>query len=143
VTFFCGDFKVCMLGSREWTRIVGNFCEVSALNIKCDHTHTHEPWGFARDENGRQVWATSLESRYPRKMCIVLVTMVQFAERLGLKLKPTSILDDPNPLDCSTFTDKCRRTAQAGKDCTGSFRLVFCCSFCCHRPERHPMSTHV
>jgi len=101
VDFFCGDFQVCMLGGArdKWTRIIGNFPAVVSLNIKCDHSHTHEPWGFARDDDGRQVWATSLESRYPRKMCIALVQLVlQFAASLGVQQMPASILDASDPL---------------------------------------------
>ena len=55
---------------------MGNFPGILSLNIPCDRKHTQEPWGFARDADGKQVWATSLESRYPRKMCVALVTLV-------------------------------------------------------------------
>ncbi len=49
-----------------------------------------------------QVWATSLESQYPKKMCVVLASIVlQVAEDRGLKLKAqdlTSGLQNPLPM---------------------------------------------
>eukprot|EP00435_Cladocopium_sp_Y103_P060549 s295_g22.t1 len=104
VDVYCGDFQVCMLGGTrdKWTRIIGNFPDVSSLNIPCNGQHSHEPWGFAKDLDGSQVWATALESKYPKKMCVALVTLVlDFAEGRGLKLRATSILDDTNPLQTS------------------------------------------
>ena len=98
---FCADFQVCMLGGTrdKWTRIVGNFPGLLALNIACDRRHTHEPWGFARDADGKQIWATSLESRYPKKMCMALVTIaLEFLETRGLTLKANSLEDALNPL---------------------------------------------
>ena len=69
------------------------------MNIKCDRSHTHLPWCFATDQLGQQVWATSLESQYPRKMCIALVnTVLHFASQQGLKLRANSLLEDNNPL---------------------------------------------
>ena len=87
-------------GDRDkWTRIVANFGGITVLNIKCDRSHTHLPWGFAKDQLGQQVWATSLESQYLRKMCIALVnTVLQFASKQGLKLRANSFLEDNNPL---------------------------------------------
>ena len=98
---FCADFQVCMLGGTrdKWTRIVRNFPGLLALNIACDRRHTHEPWGFARDADGKQIWATSLESRYPKKMCMALVTIaLEFLETRGLTLKANSLEDALNPL---------------------------------------------
>lgn len=98
---YFADFQVCMLGGDrdKWTRIVANFGGITVLNIKCDRSHTHLPWGFAKDQLGQQVWATSLESQYLRKMCIALVnTVLQFASKQGLKLRANSFLEDNNPL---------------------------------------------
>ena len=98
---YVADFQVCMLGGDrdKWRRIVANFRGITVLNIKCDRSHTHLPWGFAKDQLGQQVWATSLESQYPRKMCITLVnTVLHFASQQGLKLRANSLLEDNNPL---------------------------------------------
>ena len=87
---FCADFQVCMMGgSRDkWTRVLANFQEIAAMSVSCDQSHCHAPWGFAKDETGRQVWATSLESQYPKKMCVVLTFIIlQVAEHRGLKRK--------------------------------------------------------
>ena len=70
-----------------------------SLNIECDRSHSHEPWGFSRDAEGKQVWATSLESKYPRKMCVALVNLVlDFLATNGLTLRATSLDDALNPL---------------------------------------------
>ena len=96
------EFQHCMMGgSRDkWTRIIANFPSISQMSIKCDRTHTHAAWGFAHDEQGRQVWATSLESQYPRKLCITLVSVVmQFAAAKGLQLPALDLQADlDNPL---------------------------------------------
>ena len=94
---YVADFQVCMLsGDRDkWTRIVANFFGITVLNIKCDRSHTHLPWGFAKVHMGQQVWATSLKSQYLRKMCIALVNIVlHFASQRGLKLRANSLLED-------------------------------------------------
>jgi len=65
----------------------------------------HAPWGFAHDSDGKQVWETALESKYPRKMCTALVTLaLDLASQRGLKLKATSLLDDQDPLKAAQFS---------------------------------------
>ena len=90
-------------GSRDkWTRLMANFPAIESLNICCDHSHEHQPWGFAKDAEGKLVWATSLESQYPRKMCVALVSVVlQFAAEQGLKLRALSLEEDTNPLNAN------------------------------------------
>ena len=91
--FWC-DFQACMLGSErpKWTRILANFPKIALLNISCDGKHAHKPWGKDFDATGRQVWATSLEAQYPRKMCIALVTTVlQQLHTQGLQLRPQEL----------------------------------------------------
>lgn len=86
--FFC-DFQVCMLGGGrdKWARIMANFPAIESINMRCDHSHEHQPWGFAKDAEGRRVWATSPESQYPTKMCIALVNvLLQFAAEHGLEV---------------------------------------------------------
>ena len=74
------------------------------MNVACDKSHTHAPWGFAIDESGRHVWATSLESQYPKKMCVILTSIVlQIAERRGLRLKALDLASQlENPLATAT-----------------------------------------
>ena len=98
---FLADFQVCMFGGNrdKWTRIIANFPQIEQMSIKCDRSHTHAPWGSAHDSDGKQVWATSLESAYPHIMCVALVNVVlQCAQKSGLQLKSTSLNDDVNPL---------------------------------------------
>eukprot|EP00435_Cladocopium_sp_Y103_P038332 s3870_g10.t1 len=104
IPVFFGDFQVCMLGGNrdKWTRIMASFPAIESLNIRCDHSHTHQPWGFAKDPEGKRVWATSLESEYPKKMCVAMVNVVlQFAEAHGLQLRAQSLDADTNPLVAS------------------------------------------
>lgn len=81
---------------------MANFPAIESLNIRCDHSHEHQPWGFAKDAEGKRVWATSLESQYPTKMCIALVNLVlQFAAGHGLRLRALSLQEDTSPLNAS------------------------------------------
>ncbi len=109
---YTGDFQVCMMGGQrdKWTRILANFPEISAMNVSCDKSHEHAPWGFARDTSGKRVWATSLESQYPKKMCVVLASIVlQVAADRGLELKAMDLSGPLNPLASAT-------SAQMGSD---------------------------
>ena len=88
-------------GSRDkWTKILANFQEIEAMDVQCNRQHEHAPWGFAFNEEGKQVWATSLESRYTRKMCVVLSSlMLQVASKHHLALSATDLCDvQSNPL---------------------------------------------
>eukprot|EP00434_Breviolum_minutum_P013009 symbB.v1.2.011465.t1/scaffold770.1/size163962/1 len=89
-----------MNGNRDkWTRILANFEEISAMNIACDKSHRRAPWGFAVDSEGRQVWATALESQYPKKMCLVLTSIVlEVAAGRGFQLQASQLSTDQNPL---------------------------------------------
>ena len=98
---FTGDFQVCMMGGDrdKWTRTLANFEEISAMNIACDKSHQHAPWGFAVDSEGRQVWATALESQYPKKMCVVLTSIVlEVAASRALQLQASQLSTGQNPL---------------------------------------------
>lgn len=96
------NFQVCMYGgSRDkWTKILANFKEISAMDIKCNRLHQHAAWGFAFDEEGKQVWATSLESRYTVKLCVVLTSLVlQVATDHNLQLRASDLTNvQSNPL---------------------------------------------
>ena len=90
------NFQVRMLGgSRDkWSRIVANFAEIEQMDIECDKSHPHAPWGFAFDDSGKTVSAVSLEAQYPRKLCVALVqTALQCLHRQGVILLPTSLAD--------------------------------------------------
>ena len=92
--FFVADFQACMLGGarNKWTRLVASFPEIRQLCIACDKSHRHEPWRFAKDSSGNRVWAISLESQYPHKMCVALVQCIlQAAHQQGLTLQPQSL----------------------------------------------------
>ena len=99
---WCSDFQVCMYGGErdKWTRLVANFRQIQQLDIVCNKAHKHAPWRFTRDAEGKQVWATSVESQYPRKLCVALTQCVlQHAERHGLQLLPNSLQElDTHPL---------------------------------------------
>ena len=55
VPTYSANFQVCMMGvSRDkWTSFLAHFQEITAMSVSCDKSHSHAPWGFARDETGR------------------------------------------------------------------------------------------
>ena len=135
-----------MLGGScdKWTRIMANFPAIEGLNIRCDHSHEHQSWGFSKDAEGRRVWATSLEPQYPRKMCIALVNVVlQFAAEHNLKLRAVSLQEDTNPLN-----DNRRAMISAGQQPKPTrlppvvFRFLLCGSFSCLKFVTDTMFTH-
>ena len=72
------DFQACMYGGKrpKWSRLVGNFDELSQINARCDNLHQHDPWRFAKADDGSHVWATSLESKYPKQLRIAIVQCI-------------------------------------------------------------------
>lgn len=94
-TPFSGIFQACMFGSSrpKWTRLVASFKEIQKLSVACDNQHEHAAWGKTfHPETGQEVWATSLESRYPRKLCVAIVHVVlQVLHSNGLQLLPESL----------------------------------------------------
>ncbi len=94
VSLFGTDFQVCMLGGDrdKWTKIVANYPEISQMDIKCDKRHPHASWGFSHNHDGKKTWATSIESQYPKKMCVCLVqTVLQRLHKQGLVLQAASL----------------------------------------------------
>ena len=94
-TPFSGIFQACMYGSSrpKWTRIIGSFREIQTLSIACDNSHPHAAWGKTfHPDTGLEVWATSLEARYPQKLCVAIVHVVlQVLYSQGLQLLPDSL----------------------------------------------------
>ena len=103
-----GDSQACMMGSGrdKWTRIIANAPFIEALHIPCDGSHKHLPWGFTYDDDGKQVWATAVESRYPKKLCFTLASLVlNFASQQGLRLKPQDLQEaTDHPLRRAQFS---------------------------------------
>lgn len=94
-TPYLGIFQSCMYGGArpKWTRVAANFKIIESLSLSCDGRHTHAKWGKTFDpETGKEVFATSLEAQYPRKLCIALVHVVlQQLHSQGLMLDPESL----------------------------------------------------
>jgi len=84
-----------MGGTRpKWTRLVANFSAIEELNVACDNSHQHQPWGKAKDAHGQEVFATSLEAEYPRRFCIALVQCIlRQLQQQGLTLMPDALFD--------------------------------------------------
>ena len=70
-----------------------SFKEIQSLSIACDNSHPHAAWGKTfHPDTGLEVWATSLEARYPQKLCVAVVHVVlQVLHSQGLQLLPDSI----------------------------------------------------
>ena len=47
---------------------MASFQEIPRMDAVCDRSHKHFGWGITTND----VWARSVESQYPRKLCIVL-----------------------------------------------------------------------
>ncbi len=92
---YSGIFQACMYGSSrpKWTRIVATFKEIQSLSVACNNQHEHAAWGKTfHPETGVEVWATSLESRYPQKLCVAIVHVIlQVLHTNGLQLLPESL----------------------------------------------------
>ena len=58
VELFHSDSQMCMMGGTrpKWTRLVANFSAIEELNIECDNSHQHQPWGKTTDAHGLQVF---------------------------------------------------------------------------------------
>ena len=96
VVLFHSDSQMCMMGGTrpKWTRLVANFSAIEELNVACDNSHQHQPWGKAKDAHGQEVFATSLEAEYPRRFCIALVQCIlRQLQQQGLTLMPDALFD--------------------------------------------------
>ena len=74
--------QACAYGSKrpKWTKLVANFSEISRTDGLCDGKHQHDPWGF-RMQNGKRVYATSLEVHYPTGLCDIIAETILLALR--------------------------------------------------------------
>ena len=91
---YASDFQVCMYGGSrpKWTRFAANFSDIQELDIECDSSHQHAPWGKTFNADGQIVWATSLEAHYPRKLCIaVTMVVLKKLQQLGVKMPAESL----------------------------------------------------
>ena len=61
-------FDHCMYNGtrKKRTKLVHTMLFLQHLQLDCDGQHQHEKWGFSRNSC---VWATSLETAYPVKLC--------------------------------------------------------------------------
>ena len=90
------DSQMCMLGGRrpKWTRLAASFAAITEMNVECDKSHEHLPWGKTINNEGLEVFATSLEAEYPRKFCISLVQCVlRQLQRQRMGMMPDALFD--------------------------------------------------
>ena len=95
-SLYAADFQACMFGSErdKWTRIMASFQQIEQMSVSCNRKHVHKGWGFTIGADGQKTWATSVESQYPRQLCLALLTIVlQLAHSYGVILKPDSLAD--------------------------------------------------
>ena len=106
-------FHVCMHGGRrdKSTKLLHNVPLFSQLQVMCDRSHVHAPWGTTKVRN-RTVFNTASEAQYPLLMCQRMAALV--AQQLDLKLIPQEI---PSPVQSSLLSE--RKTA-AGRQPRGS-----------------------
>ncbi len=89
--------QACAYGGKrpKWTLLAANFEHVKSINLVCDNTHNHEPWGKVNSQ-GKKVFATSLEVHYPAKLCEAL------SECFLIRLQQQFVFD---PSDLPTNAD--------------------------------------
>ena len=88
--------QMCMMGGSrpKWTKLAAFFSHISEMNVECDNSHTHLPWGKTLNDEGKEVFATSLEAQYPQKFCFCLVQcIIRQLQRLNMKVLPDSLFD--------------------------------------------------
>ena len=93
---YFSNSQMCMMGSErpKWTKLAANFAAISEMDIACDGNHSHISWGKVLDEDGKSVYATSLEAQYPRKFCLLLVQcVIRQLQRMNMQLMPDSLFD--------------------------------------------------
>ena len=73
------SFHSCMHGgSRDKaTTFWYNGCDLSSLQVWCDKSHQHKPWGLIKNNRGQAIFATAEERRYPRELCQKIAVQVQ------------------------------------------------------------------
>ena len=84
--------QACAYGSKrpKWTLLAANFSEVKSINLVCDNSHPHEPWGQV-NSSGRKVFATSLEVHYPTKLCEAIAQCFLIRLQKQFKLLPSTL----------------------------------------------------
>ena len=89
--------QACAYGGKrpKWTLLAANFDLVKHINLICDNSHNHEPWGQVNNQ-GKKVFATSLEVHYPAKLCEAI------SECFLARLQQQFVFD---PLDMPTNAD--------------------------------------
>ena len=112
-------FHVCMHGGRrdKSTKLLHNVPMFQQLQVACDKSHEHAPWGTAK-VRGRTVFHTASEAQYPLLLCQRMALLV--VKQLDLKLIPQV---PSSPPKSSLLSE--RKTA-AGKQPRGakSVRLI-------------------
>ena len=96
---FFSNTQMCMMGGSrpKWTKLAASFSAISEMDVECDNSHSHLPWGKTLDDEGNEVFATSLEAQYPRKFCHALVQcVVRQLQRQGMQVLPDSLFDVRN-----------------------------------------------
>ena len=69
-------FHACMFGSRrnKLTSLVATKGVFTSMNVCCDNSHDHLPWGVNRHV-GQWKFATKDECEYPSQMCQAIATL--------------------------------------------------------------------
>ena len=106
-------FHVCMHGGRrdKSTKLLHNIPLFAQLQVSCDKSHAHAPWGTTK-LRGRTVFNTASEAQYPLVLCQRMAVLV--VQQLDLKLVPQKLIA---PVQSSLLSE--RKTA-AGRQPRGS-----------------------
>ena len=83
------SFQACMSGStrNRWTSLGTNSHLLWEMDMKCDKSHPHDPWGFVM-HNDRLTFATKFECDYQKTMCDSAAKIVTKYMKMPPDFKP-------------------------------------------------------
>ena len=59
----------------KWTKLAANFPQISEMNVECDNSHAHLPWGKALNDEGKEVVCHQFGSSVSTKVLLLFGTV--------------------------------------------------------------------
>lgn len=81
---------MCMHGGgrNKKTKLLYCHMDLSSMELACDNSHSHKPWGLTRENLSESPFATAEERRYPALFCSRIAACAALA--CGTSLPPAS-----------------------------------------------------
>ena len=73
------DFDACMHGAArdKKTTLLCSDDTFKSMEMKCDKSHKHKPWGLNQTDGGKWEFRTAEECEYPEQMCKTMASLLQ------------------------------------------------------------------